>query len=64
MDFRKKTAVALIALMPFAVVGCADEDDDGAVTDEEVGEVDDAVEEGTDELEDEAEEGADELDDD
>lgn len=62
MQFRKKTAIALVALMPFSVAACDDEDDDGAVTDEEVGELDDAAEEGAEELGDELEEGADEID--
>lgn len=50
MNFRKKTAIALVALMPFSVAACDDEDDDGA-------------EEGAEELGDELEEGADEIDD-
>lgn len=63
MEFRKKTAVALVALMPLSVVACSDEDDDGAVTDEEVGELDESLDEGAQQLEEEIEEGADELDD-
>lgn len=63
MGFRKKTAIALVALMPLSVAACSDEDDDGAVTDEEVGEVEESLEEGVQELEEEVEEGADELED-
>lgn len=63
MNFRKKTAIALVALMPLSVAACTDEDDDGAVTDEEVGEVEESLEEGAEQLEEEVEEGAEEADD-
>lgn len=63
MDLREKTAIALVALMPLSVAACTDEDDDGAVTDEEVGELEESLEEGAQQLEEEAEEGADEVDD-
>lgn len=63
MDIRKKLAIGLVALMPLSLAACSDEDDDGAVTDEEVNQVDEGVEEGIDETEDELDEGADEVDD-
>lgn len=63
MDFRNKIAIALVASMPFSVAACTDEDDDGAFTDEEVGEVEESLEEGAEQLEEEVQEGADELDD-
>lgn len=59
---RQKMAIALVASLPFFVTACSDEDDDGAVTDEEVGELEESLEEGAQQLEEEAEEGADEVD--
>ncbi|HEX2152922.1 MAG TPA: hypothetical protein VHL52_02980 [Acidimicrobiia bacterium] len=63
MELRKKVAIGLVALMPLSVAACSDEDDDGAVTDEEVGEIDESLEEGAQDLQEEIEEGADEADD-
>jgi hypothetical protein len=63
MNFREQTAIALIALMPFSLAACEDEDDDGAVTDEEVGQIDEEAEESADQLEEEVDEGAEETDD-
>lgn len=51
MRMRKLIAAGLVAAMPLTVAACADEDDDGAVTDEEVGELDEEVDEGVDEVE-------------
>lgn len=63
MELRKKVAIGLVALMPLSAAACSDEDDDGAVTDEEVGEIDESLEEGAQDLQEEIEEGADEADD-
>jgi hypothetical protein len=63
MELRKKVAIGLVALMPLSAAACNDEDDDGAVTDEEVGEIDESLEEGAQDLQEEIEEGADEADD-
>lgn len=43
MRLRQTMAAGLIALMPFTLAACADEDGDGAVTDEEVPGVTDTV---------------------
>jgi hypothetical protein len=51
MRVRKMIAACLVAAMPFSVAACTDEDDDGAVTDEEIGELDEEVDEGVDEME-------------
>lgn len=64
MDIRHKIAIGLVALMPLSLAACSDEDNDGAVTDEEVGEVDEALDEGAEQLQDEIEEGAEETEDD
>jgi hypothetical protein len=63
MNLRKKIAIALVALMPISLAGCSDEDDDGAVTDEEVGELEEGAEEAGEQLQEEVEEGAEEADD-
>lgn len=63
MDIRKKIAIGLVALMPLSLAACSDEDNDGAVTDEEVNQVDEGLEEGANELGDELEEGAEETED-
>ena len=58
---RKLTAGAFAAVLALGVGACSDEDDDGASTDEEVGEIDDAVDEGTDEIQEEINEGQQEV---
>lgn len=63
MEVRKKIAIGLVALMPLSLAACSDEDNDGAVTDEEMGEIDESLEEGAQDLQEEIEEGADEVDD-
>lgn len=63
MQMRKKLAIGLVALMPFSLAACSDEDNDGAVTDEEVNEVDEALEDAYDRVETEIEEGAEETED-
>lgn len=49
------------ALALGGVTACSDEDGDGAVTDEEVGEIDDGAEDAGDELEQEIDEGNEEA---
>lgn len=59
MQLKKLIAAALVATMPLTLAACADEDNDGVTTDEEVEQMEDGLEEGADQVED----GADELDD-
>lgn len=54
---RKISGVLVAATLAFGVGACADEDADGARSDEEVGEVDDAVDQGADEVQEEVDEG-------
>lgn len=63
MYLRKKIAVALVALMPLSLAACSDEDDDGAVTDEEIGELREGAEEAGEQIQEEIEEGAEEAND-
>lgn len=65
---RAITAITITAALAVGGAACSDEYDDGAVTDEEIGELDETVDEGVDELDegadelgDEVEEGTDEL---
>ncbi len=59
MKLKKMIAAALVAAMPLALAACADEDNDGVTTDEELEQMEDGVDEGADHVED----GADELED-
>ena len=61
MRTRKMIAAAMLALLPFAVAACDDEDGDGAVTDEEVGEFGETVDDVGEEIGEEMDEGEDEL---
>lgn len=62
MNFREKTAIALIALMPFFLAACEDEDDDGGHR--RRGRPDRrGSQESADQLEEEVDEGAGETDD-
>lgn len=58
---RKLTAGLFAATLALGLGACSDEDGDGARTDEEVGEVDDAVDQGADEVQEEVDQGADEI---
>lgn len=59
MKLKKMIATALVATMPLSLAACADEDNDGVTTDEEVEQMEEGVEDGADAVED----GADELED-
>lgn len=59
---RPFAAAALAATLALGGVACSDEDGDGATTDEEIGELDQNVDEGTDQLQEEVEEGQEEID--
>ncbi len=50
MQLRKTVAAAMLAVLPFTAVACADEDGDGDVLDEEVTEASDAVDSAVDEV--------------
>ncbi len=54
---RKLTAGLFAAVLALGLGACTDEDNDGASTDEEVGNVDDAVEQGADEVQEEVNQG-------
>ena len=57
MQLKRLIAAGLIALMPLTIAACGqDEDGDGAVTDEEVTDASNAVDEATDEMEEEMDE--------
>lgn len=59
---RTVTVGALAAALALGGVACGnDEDGDGATTDEEVGEIDEGVEDTGDELEEEVDEGGEEV---
>jgi len=59
---RTLAAVALTASLALTGAACGDDEDgDGATTDEEVGEIEDTVEDGADEVSEEVEEGGEEL---
>ena len=58
---RKFTAGLFAATLAFGFGACADEDGDGARSDEEVGEIDDAVDRGADEVQEEVDQGADQM---
>ena len=57
-------AGAVAAVLAFAPAACSDEDGDGAVTDEEVDELEETGEDAGNELEQEVEEGGNETEDD
>ncbi len=59
---RKISGVLVAATLVFGFGACADEDGDGARSDEEVGEVDDAVDQGADEVQEEVDQGQQEAD--
>ncbi len=54
---RKLTAGLFAAVLALGLSACTDEDSDGATTDEKVGNVDDAVDQGADEVQQEVHEG-------
>jgi hypothetical protein len=54
--------VAIAAALALGGAACSDEDGDGATTDEEVGELDERVDEGADQLQEEVEQGDEEAD--
>lgn len=54
---RKLIAGAFAVFLALGLGACGDEDGDGATTDEEVGQIDDAVDEGADQIQDEIDEG-------
>ena len=56
MRSRKFVAAGLLAIMPFTLVACTDEDGDGAVADEEIEQVDEFVEDVVNDLEQEVNE--------
>lgn len=60
---RSIAALSVASLAVFGGVACTDEDDDGAVTDEEVGEIDETVDDAGNELEQEIDQGEAETDD-
>lgn len=60
---RRITAIAFAATLAVGGAACSDEDGDGATTDEEIGELDDQVDEGGEEIEEEVEEGENEVED-
>lgn len=68
MTIRRRVAAtslaSILALGSFGLAACADEDGDGADSDEEVDQLDEGAEDVGDEVEDEVREGADEIDDD
>ncbi len=61
MKVRQAVAAGLIAAMPFTLTACADEDGDGATTDEEVNQVDEVIEDLASTLETEIEQGTEEV---
>ncbi|MDH5422699.1 MAG: hypothetical protein OEY55_12925 [Acidimicrobiia bacterium] len=63
MRIRKLVAAGLLAILPFGLVACTDEDGDGAGADEEIEQVDEFVEDVVEDLEQEIEEGAKEIED-
>ena len=63
MRIRKFVAGGLLAIMPFTLVACADQDGDGAVADEEIEQVDEFVEDVVNDLEQEVNEGVKEIED-
>ncbi len=54
---RKLTAAIFVATLALGLGACTDEDADGARSDEEVGQVDDALEGGANEVQEEVDEG-------
>lgn len=58
---RTTLALTLSAVLALGGAACSDEDGDGATTDEEVGELDDRVEDVQDELEQEVDQGQEEA---
>jgi hypothetical protein len=59
---RPFAAATLAVVLAFGGAACSDEDGDGATTDEEIGELDQDIDEGADELQQEVEEGQEEVD--
>ena len=62
----RTTAFLTAAIMAVGMGGlaaCSDEDGDGAVTDEEIGEIDETVEDLGDQVEEEVDEGTEEVED-
>lgn len=58
---RSLVAAGLVGVLALGGAACSDEDGDGAVTDEEQGEIDDGAEDVGNELEQEVDEGAEET---
>jgi len=54
---------ATFVVLGLSLVACSDEDGDGAVTDEEIDQIDEELEDLTDEIEEEIDEGSDEVED-
>ena len=63
MRLKKLIATGLIAAMPLTLAACSDEDGDGAVTDEEIEQIDETLEDIASDLEQEVEQGSDEIQD-
>ena len=59
-SLKKAIAVALVAAMPLGLAACDDEDNDGLESDEEVGQVEEGVDDAADEAEEQVDEGAEE----
>lgn len=60
---RKLVAILTIVSMPVVLSACEDEDGDGAVTDEEIEQLDEGLEDAVDQLEEEASEAQEAVDD-
>ncbi len=63
MDWNKTLAACLIGITSMVPAACADEDGDGAVSDEEIERVDEFIEDIAEEFEEEAAEVGRELED-
>ena len=60
---RKLVAILTIVSRPVVLSACEDEDGDGAVTDEEIEQLDEGLEDAVDQLEEEASEAQEAVDD-
>ena len=58
---RRIAASVLVAACALGAVACSDEDGDGAVTDEETGEIDETIDSIGNEIEEEVDRGAEET---
>ena len=58
---RTLTAAALTGILLVGGAACSDEDGDGATTDEEVGDLEQEVEDGGEQLEEEVNQGEEEI---